>query len=211
VTEFLQQYQFADTVDSEDELRAILGSPLQRSLDKAITELDEYCIEHIARSPFVLIASSDAAGNFDVSPKGDPAGFVRVLDSRTLLIPDRPGNRRADTFTNVLQNPNVALLFLVPGRRETLRVIGRARIVRDEALRESMAAQGKVPQLLLGISVSEVFFHCAKCVLRSDLWHGYVADDLATLGEIIVKHAGLSTTPDELQAEIEEANRTHLY
>jgi len=93
--------------DLEAELRAILGEPHQRSLDKAITELDEYCIAHIARSPFLLIASSDAAGNFDVSPKGDPAGFVRVLDSRTLLIPDRPGNRRADTFTNVLQNPNV--------------------------------------------------------------------------------------------------------
>jgi len=211
VTELLQQYQFADTVDSEDELRAILGEPHQRSLDKAITELDEYCIDHIARSPFVLIASSDAEGNLDVSPKGDPAGFVRVLDNRTLLIPDRPGNRRADTFTNVLQNPNVALLFLVPGRRETLRVVGRARIVRDQALRAGMAAQGKVPALLLGINVSEVFFHCAKCVIRSDLWHGYVADDLATLGEIIVKHAGMTITPDELDAEIEEGNRTRLY
>jgi PPOX class probable FMN-dependent enzyme len=211
VTELLQQYQFTDTVDSEAELRAIIGEPSQRALDKAITELDEYCAAHIARSPFLLIASSDADGNFDVSPKGDPAGFVRVLDSRTLLIPDRPGNRRADTFTNVLQNPNVALLFLVPGRRETLRVIGRARIVRDQALRESMTAQGKVPELLLGVDVSEVFFHCAKCVIRSDLWHGYEADDLATLGEIIVKHAGVATSPEELNREIEEGNRTRLY
>jgi len=211
VTELLQQYQFAETVDSEAELRAIIGEASQRSLDKAITELDEYCCAHIARSPFVLIASSDAEGNFDVSPKGDPAGFVRVLDSRTLVIPDRPGNRRADTFTNVLQNPNVALLFLVPGRRETLRVVGRARIVRDQALRESMAAQGKVPELLLGVDVSEVFFHCAKCVIRSDLWHGYVADDLATLGEIIVKHAGIAMEPGELNAEIEESYRTRLY
>jgi PPOX class probable FMN-dependent enzyme len=211
VTELLQQYQFTDTVDSEDELRAIIGTPLQRALDKAVTELDEYCIDHIARSPFLLIASSDAAGNFDISPKGDPAGFVRVLDRRTLLIPDRPGNRRADTFSNVLQNPNVALLFLVPGRRETLRVVGRARIVRDQALRESMAAQGKVPDLLLGISVSEAFFQCAKCIIRSDLWHGYEADDMATLGEIMVKHAGVAMTPDELNAEIEEGYRTRLY
>src|SRR5687768_11036278 len=124
MTEVLQEYQFADTIDSEEALRDVIGMPMQRSLDKAIHELDEYCRGHIARSPFLLIASSDAAGNLDVSPKGDPAGFVRVLDNRTLVIPDRPGNRRADTFGNVLQNPNVALLFLVPGQRETLRVAG---------------------------------------------------------------------------------------
>ena len=159
--------------------------PKQRTLDKAIPELDEYCRDHIARSPFLLIASSDFAGNMDVSPKGDPAGFVRVLDNRTLVIPDRPGNRRADTFTNVLQNPNVAMLFLVPGRRETLRVVGRAQIVRDQALRESMAANGKVPDLLLGVKISEVFFHCAKCIIRSNLWDGYEADGLASMAEVI--------------------------
>src|SRR5919107_1230038 len=110
MTEVLQSYRFADIVESEEEVRAIIGAPLQRALNKMITELDEYCIDHIARSPFVLIASSDAQGNLDVSPKGDAAGFVRVLDSTTLVIPDRPGNRRADTFTNVLQDPNVAML-----------------------------------------------------------------------------------------------------
>jgi PPOX class probable FMN-dependent enzyme len=211
MTEVLQGYQFTDVIDSEAGLRAIIGTPLQRAIDKAITELDEYCIDHIARSPFLLIASSDAEGNLDVSPKGDPAGFVRVLDSHTLVIPDRPGNCRADTFTNVLQNPNVALLFLVPGRRETLRVVGRARIVRDEALRQSMAAKSKVPELLLGVDVSEVFFHCAKCIIRSDLWQGYHADDLATLGEIMVKHAGVTMAPEQLQAEIEESYHSRLY
>jgi PPOX class probable FMN-dependent enzyme len=211
VTEVLQGYRFADVIESEDDLRAIIGTPAQRAVDKTITELDEYCIEHIERSPFLLIASSDAAGNLDVSPKGDPAGFVRVLGSHTLVIPDRPGNRRADTLSNVLQNPNVAMLFLVPGRRETLRVAGRARIVRDQALRESMAAKGKVPELLLGVDVSEVFFHCAKCIIRSDLWQGYEAGDLPTLGEIMVKHAAVAMAPEALQAEIEESYRSRLY
>src|SRR6185369_10797109 len=113
MTEVLQGYQFADVIDSEAELRAVIGTPLQRALDKAIPALDDYCKAFIARSPFVLIASCDAAGNMDISPKGDPAGFVRVLDDNTLVIPDRPGNRRADTLSNVLQSPNVALYFLV--------------------------------------------------------------------------------------------------
>jgi PPOX class probable FMN-dependent enzyme len=211
MTEVLQEYQFADTITSEDDLRAVLGYPKQRTIDKSITELDEYCREHIARSPFLLIASCDAAGNMDVSPKGDAAGFVRVLDNRTLVIPDRPGNRRGDTFSNVLENPDVALLFLVPGRRETLRVAGRARIVRDEALRESMAANGKAPELLLGVSVREVFFHCAKCIIRSDLWHGYEAGGLPPYGEILVKHTGVDMDPADLQAEIEENYKTQLY
>src|SRR5258705_2818538 len=106
----------------------------------------------------------------DVSPKGDPPGFVQVLDDETLAIPDRPGNRRADTFSNVLQNPGVGLIFLIPGKLETLRVNGRARIVRDMALRERMAVQGKVPQIALVVTVEEAFIHCGKCMIRSQLW-----------------------------------------
>jgi PPOX class probable FMN-dependent enzyme len=211
MTQLLQEYQFADVVKSEEELRAILGAPLQRSLDKSNPELDEYCREFIARSPFMLVASCDAAGNMDISPKGDPAGFVRVLDERTLLIPDRPGNRRADTMTNVLQNPNVALYFLVPGARETLRVVGRARIVRDQALRESMAINGKAPALLLAVSVQEAFFHCAKCIIRSNLWDGDEAAGLPSMAEMMVKHAKLSVGVEELDAEIQEAYRERLY
>jgi uncharacterized protein len=211
MTEVLQDYTFADVITSEEELRAVLGWPKQRTLDKTITELDEYCRDHIARSPFLLIASCDAAGNMDISPKGDPAGFVRVLDDRTLIIPDRMGNQRGDTFSNILQNPNVALLFLVPGRRETLRVVGKAQIVRDDSLRQSMAVNGKAPQLLLGVKVSEVFFHCAKCIIRSNLWDGFEAEGLASMAEVIHKHAGLTGTVEELAADIEESYRTRLY
>jgi uncharacterized protein len=211
MTEVLQGYKFADVIESEADLRAIIGTPLQRAIDKAIPALDEYCRAFIARSPFVLIASSDAAGNMDISPKGDPAGFVRVLDDNTLVIPDRPGNRRADTLSNVLQNANVALYFLVPGHRETLRIVGRACIVRDDDLRESMAVNGKTPALLIGVTVQEVFFHCAKCIIRSNLWDGYEAEGLASMAEVIHKHAGLSGSVDELAAEIEEGYRSRLY
>src|SRR5437588_4063322 len=140
---------FADIVRSEAELRAVVGEPARRALDKQIHALDEHCRSIIARAPFVLIASSDREGRMDVSPKGDPMGFVQVLDDVTLAIPDRPGNRRADTFRNVLQNPRVGLLFMVPGRNETLRINGRAVIAGDAALLASMAVNGKVPLLAL--------------------------------------------------------------
>src|SRR5207237_10667230 len=122
---------------------ALIGEPPPPCVAKTITRLDGHCKAFIARSPFVLIASSNARGEMDISPKGDAPGFVRVLDDKTLAIPDRPGNRRADTFTNVLQNPRVGLIFFVPGKSETLRVSGSARIVRDLDLRASMAAHGK--------------------------------------------------------------------
>lgn len=211
MTEVLQGYQFTDIIDSEAELRAIIGTPMQRAIDKAIPALDEYCKAFIGRSPFVLVASCDAAGNMDISPKGDPAGFVRVLDEKTLVIPDLPGNRRADTLTNLLQNPNVALYFLVPGHRETLRVVGQACIVRDDALRESMAINGKAPALLIGVSVQEVFFHCAKCIIRSNLWDGFEAEGLASMAEVIHKHAHVDGTVEDLAAEIEESYRSRLY
>src|SRR5688572_10076057 len=144
--------QFAEPITSEAELRAITGLPAPRALEKELTKLDAHCRAIIAKSSFVLISSSDKDGRLDASPKGDPPGFVQVLDDVTLAIPDRPGNRRADTFRNVLQNPRVGLLFLVPGRNETLRVNGRALIVRDRELRERMTVQGKLPELALVIA-----------------------------------------------------------
>src|SRR6185503_11183280 len=134
--------EFAEPTTSEEQLRAVTGMPAPRALAKEIRKLDHHCRAIIAKSPFVLISSCDAEGRLDASPKGDPAGFVQVLDECTLAIPDRPGNRRADTYRNVLRNPRVGLLFLVPGRNETLRVNGRALIVRDAGLRESMAIKG---------------------------------------------------------------------
>ena len=121
--------RFAELVTSEVELRALIGHPSDAVVKSRLSALDGHCREYVARSPFVIVASADGAGELDVSPKGDPPGFVRILDDSTLAIPERPGNRRADTFSNVLENPNVALIFLVPGRPETLRVSGTSRLM----------------------------------------------------------------------------------
>ena len=206
--------RFTDIISSETELEAVLGRPNPGVLAKVVTALDGYCRAFIARSPFVLVGSADAAGNIDMSPKGDAPGFVQVLDDITLAIPDRPGNRRADTFRNVLQNPKVGLIFLVPGKRETLRVGGDARIERDSALRTSMAVDGRMPDLALVVSVREAFIHCAKCMIRSRLWkpEGWPESaDLPSLAEFAIAHAGITATVAEVQAVIDADERTRLY
>jgi uncharacterized protein len=206
--------RFSEVVRSEAELRGIIGPPVERSVLKEITRLDAYCRALIARSPFVLIASGDGAGRMDVSPKGDPAGFVQVLDDETLAIPDRPGNRRADTFGNVLQNPGVGLIFLIPGKLETLRVNGTAQLVRDVALRERMAVKGKCPQLALVVTVQQVFIHCGKCMIRSGLWEPASWPDVAGLpsqAQCLVTHGKLAVSVEEVQASIEKSRKSMLY
>ncbi len=196
---------FSEVVQSIEELRAIIGSPRQLVIDKVIHEVDDYCREFIARSPFLLIGTSDAQGNADVSPKGGEPGFVQVLDDHTLLIPDRPGNRRADSLTNILQNPRIGMLFLVPGKGETLRVNGRAQLVRDAHLRERFTVKGQVPQILIAVTVADVYFHCAKCIIRSKLWEAGAAQaELTSLAQVLIKHAHLSDNPETFQQEIDE-------
>ena len=172
---------FRDVVTTETDLRALLGSPSEVALKKQITRLDEHCRAFIAHAPFMLLATSDAAGRCDVSPKGDPAGFVCVLDDTHLVIPDRPGNKRLDGMRNILANPHVGLLFLVPARGETLRVNGRACITRDADLLATMAVGGKVPSLGIGVEVEEVFLHCAKAFKRSGLWEPARWPDISRL------------------------------
>lgn len=167
-----------------------------------------------AACPFVLIGSCDAAGNMDVSPKGDPAGFVRVLDESTIVIPDRPGNRRADTFMNVLQRAQVGLLFLIPGRSDTLRINGGAMIVKDRWLRDQLAIGGKVPDLALVVKVNEVFFHCPKCMVRSKLWdpeHWPEIKGLASYAQIKVERGKLHASIEEMESIVEKDIRERLY
>lgn len=203
---------FKQVIQNEAELREILGYPGKAPQNKVINEIDEICRAFIEKSPFVLLGSTDANGNMDVSPKGDPAGFVQVMDSKTLLIPDRPGNRRGDTLSNILQNPDIGMLFLVPGRRETLRVNGMAQIVRDEDVRERFIIQGKVPIFVIAVTVKEAFFHCTKCVVRSGLWSSeYEHDGLVSLGEAIVRHAHLDISVEEADASLAEEEQTELY
>jgi uncharacterized protein len=157
-------------VSSEAELRDLLGEPAARSVTKERPRLHQRDREWLAASPICLIATADAGGRCDVSPKGDPPGFTYIIDDRTVAIPDRPGNRRADGFRNVLANPYAGTIYLVPGRSETLRINGRARLLRDAPFFGEMIVKGNRPRLALVIDIETIFFHCAKAFMRSKLW-----------------------------------------
>ena len=207
--------RFKNVITSEDELREQLGWPSERAREKTITALDQHCRDTIAASPFALIGTTNADGSVDVSPKGDPAGFVRVLDDNTLVIPDRPGNRRFDGLANIISNPGIGMIFIVPGMRETLRVNGTATIVRDPELLESLAIDGKLPWLAIVVDVKEAFLHCPKAFLRSKLWDAATwpdRDSLPSMACILNDHALAGRgNVKEMEADFEERNRTQLY
>jgi uncharacterized protein len=197
-------------ITSDAQLRSIYGSPPQNSLALRcmLPELHEHHRAFIALSPFVVIASADSEGAPDVSPRGDLPGFVAVRDPRTLVIPDRPGNKKLVTFTNILQNPPIALFFMVPGRTDTLRVNGKACITRDPGLLVPLAVGGKAPLSALVVTVELAFFHCGRALLRSRLWHvdAQVASDaLPTLGQMLADQiAGIDAA--EAEARLDRAN-----
>ncbi len=157
-------------VTSVDELRAIVGYPTEAVANKVGDRLTAIYQHWLAHSPLGFVATTDAHGRDDVSPKGDPAGFVHVIDETTIAIPERPGNKRVDGYLNVLQRPRVGTLFVIPGRGDTLRINGSARIIADADYFDAMTVQGKRPILALEVAVEEVFFHCAKAFLRSNAW-----------------------------------------
>ena len=161
----------ARTIANEEQLRATLGHPAELVLAKITDRLNSLTRQFIERSPFVCVATASAGGGLDVSPRGDPPGFVRILDERTLLLPDRPGNRIGDTLTNLLSDPRIALLFLLPGVGETFRVNGRAVIVDDPELLAPSAVDGKVPRLGIMVSIEQAYTQCPKALMRSDLWN----------------------------------------
>jgi PPOX class probable FMN-dependent enzyme len=189
-------------IESEAELRELLGPVMPRAATKERTKLHERDRQWLAASPFCLVATSAADGTCDVSPKGDPAGFVHVIDDSTIAIPERPGNRRADGFLNVLSNPHVGLIFLIPGRNETLRVNGRARLVREAPFFDEMVVKGHRPQLAMVVEIEQIFFHCAKAFLRSALWKPEKwGPDLLPSHATLVKE--VQCTPESLR-ELEE-------
>lgn len=184
------------------ELRELVPGPRPAQETKVLRSLDHHGRAWIQRSPFVVIASRDSAGRMDLSPKGDPAGFVRVLDDSTLAIPDRPGNRRMDTFLNVLETGSVAVMFMVPGRGEVLRAAGTGQIVRDPDLLASMAEREREPALALVVSIDEVMFHCGKSVIRSSLWSPDDwpnIDGLASYAECLADQTTSDETVDEME------------
>ncbi|MFD0633242.1 pyridoxamine 5'-phosphate oxidase family protein [Catenulispora yoronensis] len=159
-----------EAITTVAELRALLGAPMERAVNKERTALLPIDRQWLAASPFCLVATSDADGNCDVSPKGDPAGFIKVLSDTRVAVPERPGNRRADGYLNILSNPHVGLITVVPGRSETLRINGRATLVRDAPYFDSMTVKGHRPILAIEVDIEQIFFHCAKSFMRSKLW-----------------------------------------
>ncbi|MFF3853698.1 pyridoxamine 5'-phosphate oxidase family protein [Micromonospora sp. NPDC002575] len=157
-------------ITSHEELRELLGAPMPKALAKERQALHERDRQWLAASPFCLVATAGADGACDVSPKGDPPGFALVLDDTTIAIPERPGNRRADGYHNIVDNPHVGLIFLIPGRTDTLRINGRARLVRDAPFFDDMVVRGHRPVLAIVVEIEQIFFHCGKAFLRSELW-----------------------------------------
>jgi PPOX class probable FMN-dependent enzyme len=197
----------------EAALREHAGAISRLAERKVMPKLDRHARAFIALSPFLVLASADADGRSDASPRGDAPGFVLVLDDTTLLLPDRPGNNRLDSFGNVLARPGVGLLFMVPGIDETLRVNGRASLTTDTELLARAEAQGKVPRTGMLIAVEEVFFHCAKALRRSHLWDAtrHVERSVfPTLGRIIAEQTGVCSV-DEAERMTAEGYRTRMY
>lgn len=209
------EWKFEQVIKTEDELRAILGYPSEIVTRKTINYIDEHCRSFIENSPFITIATSDLQDNFDVSPKGDPAGFVKILDDKTLAIPDRPGNAKADTLTNVIKNPYVGLIFLIPGIKETLRVNGEAKVVTDNSVLELLSCDGKKPSFAIIVTVKEAFMHCAKCMIRSKLWKNNGEEPkerpVPILAKALVDHGKLEIPVQELDDMIKNDEQTNLY
>ncbi len=195
------------------ELRSYYGEPAERARKKQLSRLDVHCRNFIALSPFLVMSTAAVDGSPDASPKGDIPGFVVVQDDHTLLIPDRPGNNRVDSFQNLLENPHVGLLFFVPGMNETLRVNGRARLTIDPEILAPMSVNGKPPRAALVVQVEEAYLHCAKALIRSRLWGPETQIDrksFPTMGQMMADQIG-GLDPVEVQKSYEERNRNRLY
>lgn len=196
-------------IESEEALRALLGDPLPIVQSKVSNRLNRLTREFVLRAPFVCLATSNRDGRCDVSPRGDPPGFVHILDDVTLLMPERPGNRLADSLRNILGNPRVGLLFIIPGIGETFRVNGRATLITDAALLAPCAVENKTPKLGILIDIEEAYTHCSKAFIRSQLWDPaqfQKRESLPSNGEILREMAG-----SDFDAEAYDAERKARY
>lgn len=205
-------------ISTEAGLRNILGRAEGLAVQKSRPGLDMHSRRFISMSPFLVLSTANARGKADVSPRGDPPGFVHVIDDRTFLIPDRPGNNRLDTMTNILENPNVACLFLIPGFDDTLRVAGRASITEDNELLRHCTVNGKAPKVGVVVKIDEVFLHCAKALKRSKLWQDDYKQDrsqMPSIARIILEQVCDAKVDEKVAAKadigVEENYRTQLY
>jgi PPOX class probable FMN-dependent enzyme len=204
---------FGDAVQSESDLRALFPAPTHNSYRKQIDRLDGHCHELITASPILFVASASADGRCDVSPRGGPPGWVRPLDERRLLIPEGRGNNRLDSLVNLLANPQIGLLFVIPGRNETLRVNGRATITTDPELLASVPLRDRVPPVAIGVEAEEVFTHCGKAFIRSELWDPATwpeRDAVPSPAEVLRAHTGAGSLA-EAQARLDESYSQRLW
>ena len=201
------------TISNQSELRSAYRQPNKRAQQKVLDHLDSHCRDFIALSPFCIISSFGADGLVDTSPRGDPPGFVATPDKRTLLIPDRPGNNQVDSLQNVIVNPQVGLLFMVPGMNETLRVSGKAEIVTDTEVLSPLSVQERPPLSALRVSVEEAFLHCGRSLIRSRLWDPEAQIDRScypTYGQVLADQIR-GADAREIDSSEDEANRERLY
>lgn len=207
--------RFTERIHSADELTAIIGTPSELALKKELKALDEHMRRFIAHSPFVIVSTHSTDGRCDASPRGDAPGFIHVVDEHTLLIPDRMGNKRVDSFRNILETGRIGLLFLVPGFGETLRVNGRAVLIRDEAWLEPMTAQGKRPLVAVAVEVEECYLQCAKALIRSKLWQTHERPSLEGLPSAAEMFCDQVKMPEfdvpKLQSLLDESYKSRLY
>lgn len=206
---------FREVISSESELRELYGEPSRLVQNKVITQIDDHVRNYIAQAPFLILATADEKGNCDASPRGDAAGFVHIIDDNHLVIPERPGNKRMDSITNILSNPQIGLIFLIPTLEETLRINGRACVIRDAELLEKMAVKGRVPALGIGVQVEECFIHCAKAFMRSGMWKPETWPEEGTIpnaAQILADHVKLPDVTVKSVAEgLQESYTKRLY
>ena len=198
------------TIRTVAELRQVIGEEVPGIADKNIDHLDDFARSFIAKSPFLILATSDSDGRMDASPKGDAPGFVQCEDDRTLLVPDRPGNKLAYGHLNILSNPHVGFIFMIPGTPETLRVNGRAELTTEPELLERMSARGKAATLVIRVHIEEVFFHCAKAFIRSELWDSasWPQRQRISFGEMFAARRAAKAADDETRNRSESHDNT---
>lgn len=206
---------FEHQIASEEELRELLGHPSTLVRNKVIDHLDHHCCEFIRLSPYAVLSTCNSDGRCDASPRGDAPGFVRVLDERRLVIPERPGNRRMDSLLNILSNPHVGIIFMIPGLEETLRVNGSACVIRDEFILSEMDVNGRRPLVGIGIEVEECYIHCAKALKRSRLWQSDSwpsPSELPNPAKILAEHAAIpDLTPAKVGETLRDSYTNRLY
>lgn len=206
---------FKETITSDEELRELLGTPSKNAANKVIHYLDHHCRNFISKSPIVFISTADANGYCDSSPRGDASGFVHVIDDHHFVIPERPGNKRMDSLRNIVANPHIGLVFVIPGLEETLRINGKAQIIQDADILEKMAVNGKIPLLGIAVQVEECYMHCAKAFMRSKLWKPETwiqKDQLPFPPQILADHINMQDVNiDTVKASLKESYEKRLY